>query len=224
MCGRQPGVKIIPFRGDYYELSPKRSSLVRNLIYPVPDPQFPFLGVHFTRIIHGGVEAGPNAVLALAREGYRKSSFSSTDTRDLLMYGGFWKLALRHWQMGLGEIYRSLSKRAFVAALQKLVPELHLEDVSASGAGVRAQAVKPNGQLVDDFYIEQDNRMIHVLNAPSPAATAPSRRRGPTAVPTGAPSRVPKGFRLAKKVIFGAAPPPSPLAEFCSLAEFLPIG
>ena len=172
MCGRQPGIKIIPFRGDYYELSPKRSSLVRNLIYPVPDPEFPFLGVHFTRMIHGGVEAGPNAVLALAREGYRKSSFSSTDTSDLLMYGGFWKLALRHWQMGLGEIYRSLSKRAFVAALQKLVPELRLEDVSASGAGVRAQAVKPNGQLVDDFYIEQDNRMIHVLNAPSPAATA----------------------------------------------------
>ena len=172
MCGRQPGIKIIPFRGDYYELSPKRSSLVRNLIYPVPDPEFPFLGVHFTRMIHGGVEAGPNAVLALAREGYRKSSFSSTDTSDLLMYGGFWKLALRHWQMGLGEIYRSLSKRAFVAALQKLVPELRLEDVSASGAGVRAQAVKPNGQLVDDFHIEQDNRMIHVLNAPSPAATA----------------------------------------------------
>jgi len=172
MCGRQPGIKVIPFRGDYYELSPKRSSLVRNLIYPVPDPQFPFLGVHFTRMIHGGVEAGPNAVLALAREGYRKSSISPADTRDLLMYGGFWKLALRHWQMGLGEMYRSLSKRAFVAALQRLVPELQMEDVSASGAGVRAQAVKPNGQLVDDFYIEQDNRMIHVLNAPSPAATA----------------------------------------------------
>ncbi len=172
MCGRQPGIKVIPFRGDYYELSPKRTSLVRNLIYPVPDPQFPFLGVHFTRMIHGGVEAGPNAVLALAREGYRKSSFSPADTCDLLMYGGFWKLALGHWQMGMGEIYRSLSKRAFVSALQKLVPELRMEDVAASGAGVRAQAVKPNGQLVDDFHIEQDDRMIHVLNAPSPAATA----------------------------------------------------
>jgi len=118
------------------------------------------------------VEAGPNAVLALAREGYRKSSFSPADTCDLLMYGGFWKLALGHWQMGMGEIYRSLSKRAFVSALQKLVPELRMEDVAASGAGVRAQAVKPNGQLVDDFHIEQDDRMIHVLNAPSPAATA----------------------------------------------------
>lgn len=172
MCGWRPGIKIIPFRGDYYELAPDRTALVRNLIYPVPDPQFPFLGVHFTRMIHGGVEAGPNAVLALAREGYGKWSLSLRDLGETLGYRGFWRMGLRHWRMGLGEIYRSLSKRAFVTALRRLLPELQLADVVAAGAGIRAQAVKPNGELVDDFHIEQDNRMIHVLNAPSPAATA----------------------------------------------------
>ena len=172
MCGVRPGVKIVPFRGDYYELTAERASLVRNLIYPVPDPQYPFLGVHFTRMIHGGVEAGPNAVLGLAREGYRKYSFSLTDTVETLRFGGFWKLALRHWKMGLGEMVRSVSKRAFVSALRRLIPALQMKDVAAAGAGIRAQAVKPNGELVDDFYIEQDERMIHVLNAPSPAATA----------------------------------------------------
>ena len=172
MCGWRPGIKIIPFRGDYYELAPDRTALVRNLIYPVPDPQFPFLGVHFTRMIHGGVEAGPNAVLALAREGYGKWSLSLRDLGETLAFRGFWRMGLRHWRMGLGEIYRSLSKRAFVTALRRLLPELQLADVVAAGAGIRAQAVKPNGELVDDFHIEQDNRMIHVLNAPSPAATA----------------------------------------------------
>lgn len=172
MCGWRPGIKIIPFRGDYYELAPDRTALVRNLIYPVPDPQFPFLGVHFTRMIHGGVEAGPNAVLAMAREGYGKWSLSLRDLGETLAFRGFWRMGLRHWRMGLGEIYRSLSKRAFVTALRRLLPELQLADVVAAGAGIRAQAVKPNGELVDDFHIEQDNRMIHVLNAPSPAATA----------------------------------------------------
>jgi len=142
------------------------------LIYPVPDPKFPFLGVHFTRMIHGGVEAGPNAVLAMAREGYGKWSLSLRDLGETLAFRGFWRMGLRHWRMGLGEIYRSLSKRAFVTALRRLLPELQLADVVAAGAGIRAQAVKPNGELVDDFHIEQDNRMIHVLNAPSPAATA----------------------------------------------------
>ena len=172
MCGWRPGIKIIPFRGDYYELAPDRTALVRHLIYPVPDPKFPFLGVHFTRMIHGGVEAGPNAVLAMAREGYGKWSLSLRDLGETLGYRGFWRMGLRHWCMGLGEIYRSLSKRAFVTALRRLLPELQLADVVAAGAGIRAQAVKPNGELVDDFHIEQDNRMIHVLNAPSPAATA----------------------------------------------------
>ena len=172
MCGWRPGIKIIPFRGDYYELAPDRTALVRNLIYPVPDPKFPFLGVHFTRMIHGGVEAGPNAVLAMAREGYGKWSLSLRDLGETLAFRGFWRMGLRHWRMGLGEIYRSLSKRAFVTALRRLLPELQLADVVAAGAGIRAQAVKPNGELVDDFHIEQDNRMIHVLNAPSPAATA----------------------------------------------------
>ena len=172
MCGWKPGIKIIPFRGDYYELAPDRTALVRHLIYPVPDPKFPFLGVHFTRMIHGGVEAGPNAVLAMAREGYGKWSLSLRDLGETLAFRGFWRMGLRHWRMGLGEIYRSLSKRAFVTALRRLLPELQLADVVAAGAGIRAQAVKPNGELVDDFHIEQDNRMIHVLNAPSPAATA----------------------------------------------------
>lgn len=172
MCGIDPRLKIVPFRGEYYELAPGRRSLVRNLIYPVPDPEFPFLGAHFTRMIQGGVEAGPNAVLAFQREGYRKTSFSLADTLDTFLYSGFQKMAFRYWKMGLGEFYRSLSKSAFVRALQRLIPELSMADLHPAGAGVRAQAIEPDGKLVDDFRIVQGDGMIHVLNAPSPAATA----------------------------------------------------
>jgi L-2-hydroxyglutarate oxidase len=172
LCGVEPGLRIVPFRGEYYELVPERQFLVKNLIYPVPDPQFPFLGVHFTRMIHGGVEAGPNAVLAFKREGYQRSSFSPGDTWDIATYNGFWRLAGRHWRMSLGEFHRSYSKRAFVKALQRLLPELTMDDVHPAGAGVRAQALEPSGALVDDFRIVEAKRMIHVLNAPSPAATA----------------------------------------------------
>jgi L-2-hydroxyglutarate oxidase len=172
MCGVDPGLRIVPFRGDYYELVPERRSLVRNLLYPVPDPEFPFLGVHFTRMIGGGVEAGPNAVLALRREGYDRWSFSPRDAAAVASYRGFWRMARRHWRAGMGEVYRSLSTRAFVSALRKLVPELQIDDVRRAGAGVRAQALDPSGLLVDDFRIVEADRMIHVLNAPSPGATA----------------------------------------------------
>ncbi|MBE3099111.1 MAG: L-2-hydroxyglutarate oxidase [Planctomycetes bacterium] len=172
MCGVEPGLTIVPFRGEYYELVPARHHLVRNLIYPVPDPRFPFLGVHFTRMIHGGVEAGPNAVLAFKREGYRRRSFSPADVAELLRYRGFWRMAARYWKMAMGEMYRSASTGAFVRALRRLIPELTRADVQAGGAGVRAQALEPNGLLVDDFRIIEAEHMIHVLNAPSPAATA----------------------------------------------------
>jgi len=172
MCGLKPNIKIVPFRGEYYELVPNRHQLVNNLIYPVPDPRFPFLGVHFTRMIHGGVEAGPNAVLAFKREGYRRTSFSLRDAWSTLTYGGFWRLAARYWRMGLGEFYRSFSKRAFVEALQRLIPSLEYDDIRPGGAGVRAQALAPNGALLDDFRIIEARQMIHVLNAPSPGATA----------------------------------------------------
>jgi (S)-2-hydroxyglutarate dehydrogenase len=171
-CGVSPGLQIVPFRGEYYELVPERQHLVRNLIYPVPDPAFPFLGVHFTRMIGGGIEAGPNAVLALQREGYRKLAISPRDVLAYAGYGGFWRMAARHWRMGLGEVHRSFSRRAFVTALQRLLPELQVADVHPAGAGVRAQALEPSGKLVDDFRIVEAERMIHVLNAPSPAATA----------------------------------------------------
>ncbi len=172
LCGVRPGLRIVPFRGEYYELKKKRHHLVRDLIYPVPDPGFPFLGVHFTRMIDGGVEAGPNAVLAFKREGYSKSTFSLKDTLSIFSYPGFWLLALRYGVTGMSEFYRSFSKAAFVKALQKLVPEVSEEDVEPGGAGVRAQALKANGQLVDDFFIRETDNVIHVLNAPSPAATA----------------------------------------------------
>src|SRR5947207_3372580 len=172
LCGVEPGLQVVPFRGEYYELVPERRSLVRNLIYPVPDPRFPFLGVHFTRTVHGGVEAGPNAILALKREGYRHTSVSLRDLVEMGSYRGFWRMVGKHWKTGVGELYRSLGKRAFVHALQRLVPELRTEDVVRAGAGVRAQALDPTGQLVDDFRIVAAERMIHVLNAPSPAATA----------------------------------------------------
>jgi L-2-hydroxyglutarate oxidase len=172
MAGVVPDIRIVPFRGEYYELAPERRHLVRNLIYPVPDPGFPFLGVHFTRMINGGVEAGPNAVLALKREGYRRTSFSLRDTVSTLTYGGFWRLARRYLRTGLAEQWRSLSKRAFVRSLQELVPEVTGSDLRRAGAGVRAQALDRSGALVDDFRIVEDERSIHVLNAPSPAATA----------------------------------------------------
>jgi L-2-hydroxyglutarate oxidase len=172
MCGVEPGLKIVPFRGEYYKLIREREHLVRNLIYPVPNPQLPFLGVHFTRMIRGGVEAGPNAVLALKREGYTKGSISFRDAAETLFYRGFWHLALKFWRTGFVEMYRSFVKGAFVEALRKLVPEIHCSDVIPSGAGVRAQALEANGFLVDDFRIVGDQRMIHVLNVPSPGAAA----------------------------------------------------
>jgi L-2-hydroxyglutarate oxidase len=172
MCGVDPKLQIVPFRGEYYELRKESEHLVRNLIYPVPDPQFPFLGVHFTRMIHGGIEAGPNAVLSFKREGYSKWAISPKDILNYLFYSGFWHMAMKHWKMGMGEFYRSYSKPAFVKALQRLLPDLKMEDVHASGSGVRAQALEPNGQLTDDFRIVEVEHMVHVLNAPSPAATA----------------------------------------------------
>ncbi len=172
LCGVEPGLKIIPFRGEYYVVAPEKQSLVKNLIYPVPDPRFPFLGVHFTRMIGGGVEAGPNAVMAFKREGYQRTSFSFRDAGETFSYGGFWRMAAKYWKMGAGEFYRSFSKAAFVRALQRLIPEIQSADLSPGGAGVRAQAVTPDGALVDDFRMVEAPRMIHVLNAPSPAATA----------------------------------------------------
>lgn len=172
LCGVKPGLQIIPFRGEYYKLIPERFNLVRNLIYPVPDPRFPFLGVHFTRMIAGGVEAGPNAVLAFKRQGYKKSSFSLPDAVQFALYPGFWAMAFKFWKMGLGEFHRSFSKKAFVKALRRLIPEIQSADLEPGGAGVRAQALEANGFLVDDFRIKEAERMVHVLNAPSPAATA----------------------------------------------------
>jgi L-2-hydroxyglutarate oxidase len=171
-CGIEPGVRIVPFRGEYYELAEHRRDLVRNLIYPVPDPRFPFLGVHFTRKISGAIEAGPNAVLAFRREGYRKTSFSLRDTASVLAAPAFWRLAARYWRTGLAEMWRSASRHAFARALQRLVPEIAAEDLLPGGAGVRAQALDREGNLVDDFQIVGAERQIHVLNAPSPAATA----------------------------------------------------
>lgn len=175
MAGVKPDLTILPFRGEYYDLLPGRSSLVRALIYPVPDPQFPFLGVHFTRRINGSVDAGPNAVLALRREGYERSDFNLGDLASALVFPGFWHMAAKHWRNGLGEFHRSLSKVAFVRALQKLLPELRDEDLVPGGSGVRAQAVKRDGTLVDDFYFVRSHRFLHVLNVPSPAATASLR-------------------------------------------------
>jgi (S)-2-hydroxyglutarate dehydrogenase len=168
----EPEHRIIPFRGEYYKIAPERQFLVKNLIYPVPDPTFPFLGVHFTRMAKGGVEAGPNAVLAYAREGYRHSHINVKDLWQTVSFRGFWAMTGKYWQTGFGELYRSLNKAAFVRALQKLVPEIRESDLVPGGAGVRAQAVAANGALVDDFVIKQGRNAIHVLNAPSPGATA----------------------------------------------------
>lgn len=172
MAGTKMDIRIVPFRGEYYEIATHRQQLVRGLIYPVPDPRFPFLGVHFTRRIHGGVEVGPNAVLALKREGYTRTSFSLQDSFASLSFGGFWKMAGKYWTNGMGELYRSWSKSAFTAALRKLLPELTEEDIHPAGAGVRAQALDRSGKLVDDFLFVHGSRAIHVCNVPSPAATA----------------------------------------------------
>jgi L-2-hydroxyglutarate oxidase len=172
LSGAEPDLRIVPFRGEYYELVPGRRDLVRNLIYPVPDPRFPFLGVHFTRRVNGSVEAGPNAVFAFRREGYTRTSFSLADTVATLGWPGFWKIAGRYLSAGLGEIWRSFSKAAFTRALKELLPDVREEDLAPGGAGVRAQALTRDGTLVDDFQILEAPLQLHVLNAPSPAATA----------------------------------------------------
>jgi (S)-2-hydroxyglutarate dehydrogenase len=171
-CGVEPGVTIVPFRGEYWEIVAERRNLVRHLIYPVPDPRFPFLGVHFTRLVRGGIEAGPNAVLALAREGYARSSFSARDTLELLRTPGFWRMGLRHWRTGVRESGRARSAEALARGLARLVPGIRAADLSYRGSGVRAMAVGRDGRLLDDFHIVEAERQIHVLNAPSPAATA----------------------------------------------------
>ena len=172
LSGDNPGIKIIPFRGEYYQLKPEKEYLVKNLIYPVPDPNFPFLGVHFTRMKKGGVEAGPNAVLAYSREGYKKTDISISEFFEILTWPGFLKVAKENWKTGFGEFYRSYSKAAFTKALQRLLPEIQESDLVKGGAGVRAQACDREGGLIDDFLIHQTDRVINVLNAPSPAATS----------------------------------------------------
>lgn len=172
LAGLKREARIVPFRGEYYKLKPARQYLVRHLIYPVPDPQFPFLGVHFTRLIHGGIEAGPNAVLAFAREGYRKTDLNLADLYDALSFGGLWRFFGKHRQMIWQEMKRSLRPALFCASLRRLVPEIQLADLEPGGAGVRAQAMSPDGELVHDFYFVRQPRALHVLNAPSPAATA----------------------------------------------------
>jgi L-2-hydroxyglutarate oxidase len=172
MMGEQTEVRIIPFRGEYYTLRPESQHLVKGLIYPVPDPRFPFLGVHYTRNIHGQVEAGPNAVLALAREGYRKSDFDLAESWEAITFPGFWKMSLQHWKTGVAEFHRSYSKKVFVHDLQRLLPEIRSEDLAPGGAGVRAQAVSRSGALLDDFSILRGQKAVHVLNAPSPGATS----------------------------------------------------
>ena len=170
--GTRPNAQIVPFRGEYYELNPDVRHWCRNLIYPVPDPKFPFLGVHFTRLIHGGVECGPNAVLAFAREGYTKLDINLVDLFESLTYPGFLRMAAKHWRAGCGEMWRSFSKAAFVRALQRLLPDIRAEHLHPAPSGVRAQALGRDGKLVDDFEIVENDLVVHVLNAPSPAATA----------------------------------------------------
>ena len=172
MCGVEPRMRIVPFRGDYYELTEQAREKVKNLIYPVPDPELPFLGVHFTRRIDGSVECGPNAVFSFKREGYGKTDFSLRDSWDALSYRGTRKLFRRHWKYGLGEYTRAFSRKLFLRRLRRLVPSLQADDIKPGNTGVRAQAVAPNGEPIDDFRIEKREGSIHVLNAPSPAATA----------------------------------------------------
>jgi (S)-2-hydroxyglutarate dehydrogenase len=172
LAGHDPGMIVIPFRGEYYDLSPSRASMLRALIYPLPDPAYPFLGVHFTRRIHGNVDAGPNAVLAFRREGYRRTDFDFVETMEVAKYSGFQSMARLHWKNGLSEMRRSWSKRLFVRSCQRLLPEVRMEDMTPGGSGVRAQAVAADGSLVDDFRFVARERFLHVLNVPSPAATA----------------------------------------------------
>jgi (S)-2-hydroxyglutarate dehydrogenase len=172
LAGANPEAKIIPFRGEYYELTPNKRCLVKTLVYPVPNPAFPFLGVHFTRMIDGAVHAGPNAVLAFKREGYNKTDFDLRDFLETITFRGFRKLAYRNLREGMKEIYRSLVKKAFVRSLQQLIPEVQADDLVPCAAGVRAQALTPQGTLVDDFFILRDRNALHICNAPSPAATA----------------------------------------------------
>jgi len=172
MAGEEPDVMIVPFRGEYYDLIPERESLVRGLIYPVPDPRFPFLGVHFTRRIDGTVDAGPNAVFAFRREGYSRTDFNLHDMASSLVFPGFWRMAAKHWRSGVDEFRRSFSKPEFVRALRRLIPEVCEKDLVPGNSGVRAQALKRDGTLVDDFQFVQSKKMLHVLNVPSPAATA----------------------------------------------------
>lgn len=171
-AGQKPAAQIVPFRGEYYQIKKARQFLVRHLIYPVPDPQFPFLGVHFTRLVHGGIEAGPNAVLAFAREGYKWTDINPRDLAESLCFPGLWKFLVKYPSLCGYEIHRSLSRAEFCRSLQKLVPEIRAEDLEAGGAGVRAQAMLPDGRLVEDFHFEEAGGILHVLNAPSPAATA----------------------------------------------------
>lgn len=172
LSGGEPPARVVPFRGEYYELKPEAQHLCRNLIYPVPDTRFPFLGVHFTRLIHGGIECGPNAVLAFAREGYHLTDVNLRDLFESLTYPGFLRMAGRHWKMGMGELWRSVSKAAFVKALQRLMPEIRKDQLEPAPAGVRAQALGRDGNLVDDFLFVDVDRVVNVCNAPSPAATA----------------------------------------------------
>jgi len=172
MAGNKPKTRIVPFRGEYYDVVPERQHLVRTLIYPVPDPRFPFLGVHFTTRIHGGVDAGPNAVFTFKREGYRKHDFNLRDALSSFTFPGFWRMTGKYWRMGLDETFRASNKKAFTKALQKLVPEIQEEDLVPGGSGVRAQALQADGTMVDDFQFLAGPQMLHVLNVPSPAATA----------------------------------------------------
>jgi (S)-2-hydroxyglutarate dehydrogenase len=172
MANAKLDLMIVPFRGEYYELAPEKHKYVKGLLYPVPDPQFPFLGVHFTKRIGGGVEAGPNAVLALKREGYAKTSFEVADILECFTFPGFWYMAAKHWRMSVGEYHRSFSKTAFVHALQRLIPDLKGDDLVPGGSGVRAQALGVNGKLIDDFHFVHTDGVVHVCNVPSPAATA----------------------------------------------------
>ena len=172
LSGKESALLILAFRGEYYKLKSKSEYLVNNLIYPVPDPQFPFLGVHFTRRIDGPIEAGPNAVLALAREGYHRTSFDWQDCSQMFRFSGFWRMGLKHWKMAAREYHRSFSKRAFVHDLRRLLPEITIDDLETGGSGVRAMALGSGGELLDDFCITRQGNVVHVLNAPSPAATS----------------------------------------------------
>ena len=172
LTGIKTDLKILPFRGEYYKLKPEKEHLVKNLIYPVPDPNFPFLGVHFTRMINGGIEAGPNAVLAFGRESYKKSNINLKELSETLLWPGFHKVASKYWKTGMGEMYRSFSKKAFAKALQALIPEITENDLVDGGAGIRAQACDRNGKLIDDFLILENKNIVNICNAPSPAATS----------------------------------------------------